>query len=480
MKTFSDFGIAVPDILLPKHVAVESWSCIACDQYTQDRAYWKNVEKNAASKPSAYNLILPEVYLEDGNKAARIAAIKSTMKSYIDDDLFEEKHGFVYVERKTAYGRLRRGLVVALDLDSYEWQPFATSLVRATEATIPSRIPPRKEIRNGAPLETPHIMLLVNDASRTLVEETGNAVKASGAQSMYSGKLMMNGGSISGWLVPESHHGALLHALEKIAAANTAAANMARTARAMHSATHNANAAREANTAHDTNAMREAAAPVEIQADDVFLFAAGDGNHSLATAKAVWDEYKVTLSEEERATSRVRYALVEIVNIYDEGLTFEPIHRVVFGADAAELVLRLSATLGGDVVQCQSQQELEDAVKNSTASFGFVSKTGNGTSYTLLKTTISTLAVSLFQPVVDEYIDEAVRAGKSVSIDYIHGSDEACKLGMQENATGIMLPPIAKDSFFATISACGPLPRKSFSMGEADEKRFYLECRRLF
>ncbi|MBP3709871.1 MAG: DUF1015 domain-containing protein [Treponema sp.] len=453
MKAFSDFGITVPDILLPKQVDVSSWSCIACDQYTQDRAYWQNVEKIAAGKSSAYNLILPEAYLDDGDKAARIAAIKSTMKSYIDNSLFEEKHGFVYVERKTAYGRLRRGLVVALDLDSYEWQPFATSLVRATEATIPSRIPPRKEIRSGAPLETPHIMLLVNDASRTLVEETGIAVKASGAQRIYSGNLMMNGGSISGWLVPESQHGALLHALEKIAAANTA---------------------------HDTNAMRGATAPAGTQTDNVCLFAVGDGNHSLATAKAVWDEYKATLSEDERATSRVRYALVEIVNIYDEGLTFEPIHRIIFGGDTAELVLRVSATLGGDIVQCGSQRELEDAVKNSTASFGFVSKNSSGASYTLLKTTISTLAVSLFQPVVDEYIDEAVRAGKSVSIDYIHGSNEVCKLGMQENATGILLPPIAKERFFATISAHGPLPRKSFSMGEADEKRFYLECRKLF
>ena len=438
MNTFSDFALSVPDILLPKNIDTASWSCIACDQYTQDRNYWKEAEKAASGKPSALNLILPEVYLGDGDKESRIAGIQAAMRRYIDDGLFEEKHGFVYVERTTAFGRMRRGLIAAIDLDRYEWKPFSKALIRATEATIPSRIPPRKAIRSGAPLEVPHIMLLVNDASDSLVGGTGKVVKASGAAPLYSGNLMMKGGSIQGRLVPESSEGVLLSSLEKIAKANTESDG------------------------------------------SVFMFAVGDGNHSLATAKAVWDEYKQRLGEEERKTSRVRYALVEIVNIYDAGLTFEPIHRVLFGADAAELILRLTSQFVGEVSECRSSEELENAVKKSRASFGFASTSAGKTSYTLLKTNISSLAVSAFQPVVDDYIAEKAKAGIDITIDYIHGDEETMHLGAQEGTTGILLPPIDKTSFFATIEKNGPLPRKSFSMGEADEKRFYLECRKLF
>ena len=248
----------------------------------------------------------------------------------------------------------------------------------------------------------------------------------------------MNGGSIKGWLVPESSESAILASLKNIA---------------------------EANTESDGS---------------VFMFAAGDGNHSLATAKAVWDEYKTSLGEAERKASRVRYALVEIVNIYDQGLTFEPIHRVLFGADAAELILRLTSQFGGEVAQCRSAEELEDAVKKSSSSFGFASTSGGKTAYTLVKTNISSLAVSAFQPVVDDYIAEKTKAGNDITIDYIHGDAETMRLGAQAGTTGILLPPIDKGSFFATIEKSGPLPRKSFSMGEADEKRFYLECRKLF
>ena len=438
MNTFSDFALSVPDILLPKHLDTASWSCIACDQYTQDRNYWKEAEKAAHGKPSTLNLILPEIYLNDDDKESRIAGIQAAMRRYIDEGLFEEKHGFVYVERTTTFGRMRHGLVAAIDLDDYEWKPFSKALIRATEATIPARIPPRKAIRSGAPLEAPHIMLLVNDASDSLVGRTGKTVKASGASPLYSGNLMMNGGSIKGWLVPESSESAILASLKNIA---------------------------EANTESDGS---------------VFMFAAGDGNHSLATAKAVWDEYKTSLGEAERKASRVRYALVEIVNIYDQGLTFEPIHRVLFGADAAELILRLTSQFGGEVAQCRSAEELEDAVKKSSSSFGFASTSGGKTAYTLVKTNISSLAVSAFQPVVDDYIAEKTKAGNDITIDYIHGDVETMRLGAQAGTTGILLPPIDKGSFFATIEKSGPLPRKSFSMGEADEKRFYLECRKLF
>ena len=219
----------------------------------------------------------------------------------------------------------------------------------------------------------------------------------------------------------------------------------------------------------------------------MFLFAVGDGNHSLATAKAVWDEYKAAHPDDPH--SRVRYALVEIVNIYDTGLTFEPIHRVVFNAESEALVNALAGKLDGKTTVLDSEKELEDAVKNSSADFGFVFLKDGKKTYVLMQTDITELAVSRFQPALDEFVQNApgghicdengCRLVKP-EIDYIHGSAEVFRLGEKENATGILLPPVAKDSFFATIDGLGPLPRKSFSMGEADEKRFYLECRRLF
>ncbi|MCR5495162.1 MAG: DUF1015 domain-containing protein [Treponema sp.] len=435
MKNFNEMGVKIPEILLPKNLDVETWSVVACDQYTQDRDYWKNVEKAAAGKASTLNIILPEVYLNDSDKSARIKKIRENMKTYIEDGIFEDaQEEFIYVERTTAYGRVRHGLVCAIDLESYEWKPFSKALIRATEATIVERIPPRMEIRKGAPLESPHIMLLVNDPEHTLVEATGEKVKTSSP--LYSGKLMQNSGSIEGWKVAgEENLEYVRKSLENLA---------------------------EKNTASDGS---------------VFLFAVGDGNHSLATAKAVWDEYKKEHPEDKE--SRVRYALVEIVNIYDTGLTFEPIHRVIFNTNAEELISQMEKELGGKRKELSSAEELEKSVKNSKADFGFVYLKNGKQTYTLLSTEITDLAVSRLQPALDSYLKQ-ISESKAPEIDYIHGAQEIFRLGAKENATGILLPPVAKDSFFATINGRGPLPRKSFSMGEADEKRFYLECRKLF
>lgn len=436
MKTFSEMGVKIPEILLPKNLDVSTWSVVACDQYTQDREYWKNVEKTAAGKPSTLNIILPEVYLNDADKSSRIEKIRGTMKNYIESGIFADaQEEFIYVERKTAYGRVRHGLVCTIDLETYEWKPFSKALIRATEATIVERIPPRMEIRKGAPLETPHIMLLVNDPNHSLVEGTGEKVKSQAP--VYSGNLMQNSGSISGWKVCGNENlGYVRSTLESLA---------------------------ESNTAEDGS---------------IFLFAVGDGNHSLATAKAVWDEYKKEHPEDKE--SRVRYALVEIVNIYDTGLTFEPIHRVIFDVDAERLIADTAEKLNGKTENLASPEELEKAVKNSKADFGFVYLKDGKQVYTLLKTDITDLAVSRLQPALDEFLKAEKANGTKAEIDYIHGAQEVFRLGAKENATGILLPPVAKDSFFATINGRGPLPRKSFSMGEADEKRFYLECRKLF
>ena len=440
MKTLKELGLRVPEILLPANTDLNKWSVIACDQYTQDKEYWKKAEAAAGDGPSTLNLILPEVYLNSPDKPERIAKIRQTMKEYLGAGVFAPPfNGFIYIERKTAFGRMRRGLVAQIDLETYEWKPFSKANIRATEATIVDRIPPRKEIRKGAPLELPHIMLLVNDKDDLLVGGAQKITAGAGREPLYKGDLMCNGGSITGWgLSSDADLASVTDALNKIADANTAVDG------------------------------------------STFLFAVGDGNHSLATAKAVWDEYKQELiaggaAESELAENPVRFALIEVVNIYDKGLTFEPIHRVIFNTDVAGLIKTLAQKLDGTVSEVASAAELDAAVKASWADFGFAYKDGGVQKYVLLKTGIKELAVSRLQPEIDEFLQ-----GSAAEIDYIHGSEEVLKLGERENAVGILLPPIAKDSFFETINGRGPLPRKSFSMGEADEKRFYLECRRLF
>ena len=439
MKQLDEFGIKIPQILLPKNIDVKTWSVIACDQYTQDKAYWKKAEETAGNKPSTLKLILPEVYLNSPDKNERIQKIRSTMNDYLNDGIFKEPEDcFIAIERKTAFGRTRKGLLAQIDLDTYEWKPFSKANIRATEATIVERIPPRMEIRKGAPLELPHIMLLVNDKEHKLVE--GTLALVNNKEPLYSGELMNNGGTIKGWKVSSDKEIKYL--------------------------TESVNHIAEQNTDSDGS---------------IFLFAVGDGNHSLATAKAVWEEHKKELiskgaSENEIQNSRVKYALVEIVNLYDEGLTFEPIHRVIFNIDSRNLINTLAEKLNGNIKELSDKAELESAVKKSSADFGFTFVENNKQKYILLTTGIKELAVAGLQPEIDDYL----KSQKTAEIDYIHGSDEVLKLGERPDATGILLPPIAKDSFFETINGRGPLPRKSFSMGEADEKRFYLECRKLF
>lgn len=446
MEKFSTYGLDVPELLLPKDgTDLEKWAVIACDQYTQDRDYWKRCEDFAGDNPSTLKLILPEVYLNDADKSDRISRIHNTMKEYIEGDVFAAPEKcFAYIERKTAYGRIRKGLIVALDLETYEWKPFSKALVRATEATIVERIPPRMEIRRGAPVESPHIMLLVNDPDKTLVEAAGAQVRAK--KPLYATKLMEGSGELTAWAVKEADE---LASVEKALAA-----------------------LKKANTQADGSS---------------FLFAVGDGNHSLATAKAVWDEFK---EKNPGVTNHnARYALVEIVNIYDDGLTFEPIHRILFNVDTNALTDTLVKELGGSVSTCKDADELEKKVAASRASFGIVSNKDGKPVYQLLETPITELAVSRLQPVLDAFLKAApaqhvcvgdVCEMKKPEIDYIHGSDEVFRLGAKPAATGLLLPPIAKDSFFTTIGTGGPLPRKSFSMGEASEKRFYFECRKLF
>ena len=444
MTAFERYGVAVPEILLPKDVDLRRWAVIACDQYTQDRAYWQTAAEIAGGSPSTLNVIFPEAFLADADRDERIARIQQTMRRYLADGVFAPaQEAFMYLERRTAYGRVRRGLMLAVDLDAYEWRPFSTAPIRATEATVPERIPPRMKIRTGAPLELPHIMLLADDPDDALVGKTGGLAKA--APPVYDGDLQQDSGHLTGWAVRgEEAFAHVGRALETIAKKGTD---------------------KDGNT---------------------FLFAVGDGNHSLATAKAVWDEHKKTLraqgkTDAEISASPVRYALVEVVNIYDAGLTFEPIHRVVFNADTADLTAFLCRKLGGTAQTVEDAAALARLVGDPAARgarFGFIATEAGKLVYRLLQTAITDLAIAALQPALDEYLAAHQAAG--IEIDYIHGADETVQLGSKDGQLGILLPPIAKDSFFATIRGRGPLPRKSFSMGEASEKRFYVEARRLF
>ena len=433
MKTLEELGVKIPKILLPKNLQISTWATIACDQFTQDRGYWNQVYSIVGSKPSTVKITFPEVYLPDPGRKERIQNIKKEMNSYISEGIFAPpKEAAVYLERTTKYGRVRKGLVVAVDLDTYEWKPFSKALIRATEATIVERIPPRMEIRREAIIETPHIMLLVNDPKNHLIEGLGKRVKNN--RPLYEGNLMMNSGSVKGWEVSNEYDIEYMRvSLEKLAKENTSP--------------------KDGNT---------------------FLFAVGDGNHSLATAKATWEEYKKNHPGVKNCN--MKYALIEIVNIYDKGLTFEPIHRVLFDINSEDLINFLAQKLEGNIEYLNDFNTLKNKVDKSKSDFGFIFVENKKTQYVHMKTNIKELPISQIQPGIDEFLNYANRKG---NIDFIHGAEELCRLGNQKGTTAIYLPPINKNSFFATISTKGPLPRKSFSMGEADEKRFYLECRQI-
>lgn len=452
MNLLETYGLKIPQILLPKDKAnLKKWSVIACDQYTQDKDYWKKVEQEVADFPSTLKITLPEVYLGDSDKQDRINNINKTMKEYLSNNIFSSPvEAMIYIERTTGYGRMRKGLVTAIDLETYDWKPFSTALIRATEATILDRIPPRMEIRRDAPIELPHIMLLVNDSEKSLVEKTGELAKSKSA--LYDTDLMMNSGHITGWQVSDKDE-----------------------------------------IANVENALNQIAKKQTQKDDSIFMFAVGDGNHSLATAKAIWDELKTKNGGTKNSDGSIsipqgmenhnaRFALIEIVNIYDEGLTFEPIHRVLFNVEnllekVAEQFKKINCFVG--IEEVSSEKDLANAVENSNADFGFVFKENGKVSYKVLKTNIQELAVSKLQPALDEILADCKKENIDCEIDYIHGTEEVFRLGGKNNATTILLPPIAKDTFFATIANSGPLPRKSFSMGEASEKRFYMECRQL-
>lgn len=387
------------DILLPAEKP-EKWAVIACDQYTSEPEYWENVRKTAGNAPSAFNIIFPEAFLGKNN-AEKISKINATMKSYLENGVFKEyKNTFVYTERTLKNGKTRRGIVGLIDLDNYSYEKGSKALIRATEATVKERIPARVEIRRGAYLEMPHVMLLCDDPENLLIG--GLASNIGNFECLYDFDLMCGGGHIRGF-APDK-------------------------------------AAAEALRRHTEELLRKNGGDM--------LFVVGDGNHSLAAAK------------ECAALGGSHYALVEVVNIHDDSLEFEPIYRVLFGVEPEKVIEDFTEKCGGEYRGADAQR--------FRCVYGSTEKE-------ISVRPASKLAVGTLQVYLDDYL----KAHKGTEIDYIHGENSLKKLAETRNTLGFLFDGMKKEELFDAVRQDGSLPRKTFSMGEADDKRFYLECRKL-
>lgn len=381
------------DFLLPK-TDFEKWAVVACDQYTSEPEYWQDVESIVGDSPSALNIILPEVYLKDDN-SERIEKINATMKNYINNGVFDTvKDTFIYVEREVTGGKIRKGIVGLIRLDDYSYEKGSKALIRATEATVIERIPPRVEIRKDAALELPHVMLLIDDPLNTVIEPLAN--KTDSFKKVYDFDLMKQSGHIRGFAVDKSAVSAVQNALSGL---------------------------------------------IE-NSDDKFLFAVGDGNHSLATAK----------------TCNSRYAMVEVVNIHDLSLEFEPIYRVLFNVEPEKLLNDFVASHGGEYFGADAQK--------------FTCIYGDTKRVVSLKPT-GKLSVATLQTYLDKYLAD----NKTAKIDYIHGEEVVYSLSKQAGTIGFIFEGMQKSELFPAIKQDGSLPRKTFSMGNACDKRFYIEAR---
>ena len=410
-------GFGPADILLPKQADLTKWSVVACDQYTSEPEYWETVDNIVGEEPSALRLILPETYLEHKEVGRYISKITETMQAYIDGGIFAEYPSrYLYLERRLADGCVRKGLIGVVDLEQYDYNSGSSSLIRATEGTVLERIPPRVKVRENALLESPHIMLLIDDPKKRVIEPLAEAV--SGLEQVYDFDLMQNGGHSTGWLLEEKQAERIERALSRL---------------------------------YDKSAEKY---------DHPLLFAVGDGNHSLATAKACFEQLKKTMPEKEWKKSPARYAMTEIVNLHDDSLQFEPIHRVIFEINPDHFLRKLTeyfeiSTLPGD------GQTFKYVTGDKMGTISILNPTAN-------------LCVGTLQSFIDLYLEK--HGGRA---DYIHGEEVVIALASQPNNVGLILPAMDKSDLFETIQKDGVLPRKTFSMGHANDKRFYLECRKI-
>ena len=424
------FGFHIPKIMIPKDgTDYSKWAVVACDQYTSEPEYWDEVEKIVGDAPSTLRLMLPEIFLDKPGEAEKIKAIRASMDQYLSDGTLQTLPSGCMLVKRTAEGRSRLGLVIATDLESYDFNKGSTSLTRATEGTVVERIPPRLRIREGAPIEMPHILILIDDPEKSVIEPLVNAPQ----KPIYDTDLMMNGGHVSGAFIEEKD-------LEGAKAALSALFDKAK----------------------------------EKYGEGKVIFQAmGDGNHSLATAKTNWENLKKTLSPEEAENHPARYALCEIENIYDDGIVFEPIHRVLFakkgqsGVDLIKETVDLLKQQNGDAYMVEAGADAREGC------FAIPCMAGGKKCTIIIEKPSSKLAVGALQNALDVIVKER----EDADIDYIHGAATVESLSAADGNAGFLLPPMAKLDLFPAVAADGALPRKTFSMGEANEKRYYIESR---
>lgn len=405
MKTVRPFDILLPDVAEPEKFAV-----VSCDQFTSQRDYWEKLAAEVGDAPSALDLIFPEVYLEDGDAEARIEKINAAMGDYLERGVFRTlKDSFVLVRRETAYGNTRLGIIAPVDLEEYSYVHPTEATIRATEGVVANRIPPRLAIRENALIELPHVILLLDDRDKNVIEHFYK--KRGELEKLYDFDLNMNGGHLTGWRLDASE------VMDKL---NVHAKNV----RGLYGV------------------------------DTDFVFAVGDGNHSLATAQAHWKNVRKTLSNKERECHPARYALVEIENLHCDGIVFEPIHRFVFGVDDADFVLYMSTALKG-----------ESRLKMFTTNM----------EYTIAVNSNSAEAIAEVQDAIDAYISSHPGA----SVDYIHGLENLHRIADTSDGVAVVMPCIEKTELFGYVAEHGNLCRKAFSMGEAEEKRYYFEAKKI-
>lgn len=409
------------NILIPNNTAnMKKWAVIACDQYTSEPEYWEKVRQEVNDSPSSLNLILPELYLEESDVEQRINTIHDSMDKYISDGIFTEyKDAMIYVERIQSNGIIRKGIIGTIDLEEYDFSKGSSSQVRATEATVVERIPPRIKVRQGASLELPHIMILIDDPDETVIE----ALDKSSMKKLYDTELMQNGGSITGYLVDQT-------AQEKVNSALSALA--------------------------DPETFNK---KYDLENSPVLLYAMGDGNHSLATAKEFYEQLKKANPNKDMSNHPARYALAEIVNLHSEALKFEAIYRLVYDVDNDMLISGITKSLA-------LSEEVSEQWVNIVC--------GGQEKKLYIHNATSNLSVGSLQNYLDGYIKE--HGGK---IDYIHGIDNVKSLAEKHNGIAFILPDMDKSQLFPTVIKDGALPRKTFSMGHADDKRFYIEARKI-
>ncbi len=437
MKSYPEIAVGRPSVFLPhKDIDMQKWAVIACDQFTSEPEYWQDVQKIVGDAPSTLNMILPEVYLGKGEESAIIQKTHSAMMCYLSEGFLSEHEGFIVVERMVA-GKTRHGILMALDLEAYDFSIGSQSLIRATEGTVLDRLPPRIKIREGALLELPHILVLIDDPQRTVIEPIIS--QKENLKKIYDFDLMKGSGHLTGFAITdEAMENQMIAAIKQLA---------------------------------DPQSFYK-----KYQVNDnhgVLLFAMGDGNHSLATAKAIWEKNKSLVGMDHPS----RYALIELENVHDTGLEFEPIHRVVFSCKA-EYKTAMHSFFGDSVTfeSCSTYKQVTDSVyaqNSAVQTIGVVSDSGFGLIH--FTNPKSNLPVGTLQPFLDSWVKE----GAAREVDYVHGDDVVMRLGQQANNLGLLLPPMPKSDLFKTVILDGALPRKTFSMGEAIEKRFYVESRKI-